>query len=385
MPQSKKLSIVILIMGFLFLTACSFPALGAPTEPSIDPVLTDAARTIEARLTSEAGGSQPTATLGWAEYSPTPPLDETLAPPVDTAIPEETPPPTAENHCEDSAHFVSDVNYPDGTKVEAGVEFTKTWRLQNTGTCTWNTDYAIVFDRGDAMEGPPSASLTGEPVPPQGEVEVSVGMKSPDGPGTYQGYWRLRNQAGLKFGTGENGDKDFWVKITVGTPSGIAYDFIAQASKATWVSSGGDGQVPLNFGGADGDPNGVAKLKQDIKLENRAEAGRTLITHPKHVDHGSIYGTFPEYTVKSGDHFKSKIGFLEDCGEGDVLFQLWYQEEQVQNKLAEWPDSCDGSLVFVDTDLSNIVGKKVQFVLVVSANGSPEDDLAIWGSTRIER
>jgi len=57
MPQSKKLSIVILIMGFLFLTACSFPALGAPTEPSIDPVLTDAARTIEARLTSEDNGS----------------------------------------------------------------------------------------------------------------------------------------------------------------------------------------------------------------------------------------------------------------------------------------------------------------------------------------
>ena len=136
MPQSKIFSLVILIMGFLVLTACSFPALGAPKEPSIDPVLTDAARTIEARLTSEAGGSQPTATLGWAEYSPTPPLDETPAPPVDTAIPEVTSPPTAENLCEDSAHFVSDVNYPDGTKVEAGVEFTKTWRLQNTGTCT---------------------------------------------------------------------------------------------------------------------------------------------------------------------------------------------------------------------------------------------------------
>jgi hypothetical protein len=354
MPQLQKHSCVILILGFLFLTACSFPALMAPTEPSIDPVLTDAARTIEARLTSEAGGSQPTATLGWAEYSPTPPLDETPAPPADTANPEETTPPTAEDPCEDKAHFVNDVNYPDGTEVEAGVEFTKTWRLQNTGTCTWNTDYAIVFERGDAMEGPPSAPLTAEPVPPQGEVEVSVVLKSPDAPDTYQGYWRLRNQAGLKFGTGENGDKDFWVKITVGTTSGIAYDFIAQASKATWVSSGGDGQVTLNFGGADGDPNGVAKLKQDIKLENRAEAGRTLITHPKHVDHGSIYGTFPEYMVQNGDHFKSKLGFLEDCGQGDVLF------------------------------LSNLEGKKVQFVLVVSANGSPVDDMAIWGSTRIE-
>ena len=141
----------------------------------------------------------------------------------------------------------------------------------------------------------------------------------------------------------------------------------------------------LNFGGDDGDPNGVAKLKQDIKLENSAEVGRTLITHPKHVDHGSIYGTFPEYTVHSEDHFKSRLGFLEDCGEGRVVFQLWYQQGEAQTKLAEWSDSCDGSLVVVDTDLSNLVGKKVQFVLVVSADGSPVDDMAIWGSTRIER
>jgi hypothetical protein len=385
MPPTHKKTNRILILSFFCLAACSFPALGAPTEPSIDPVLTDAARTIEARLTSEAGGSQPTATLGWAEYSPTPLLNETPVPPDTTVIPEETIPPTTESSCEDRAHFVSDVSYPDGTEVEAGIEFTKTWRLQNTGTCTWTSDYAIVFERGDSMEGSPSAPLTEDPVLPQGEVDVSVVLKSPDATGTYQGYWQLRDKGGLKFGTGENGEKDFWVKITIGEPSGIAYDFIAQASKAVWVSSGGEGQATLNFGGADGDPNGVAKLKQDIKLENNSKAGVTLITHPKHVDHGSIYGTFPEYAVQNGDHFKSKLGFLDDCGEGDVLFQLWYQVDQVQNKLAEWSDSCDGSLVIVDTDLSNIVGEKVQFVLVVSANGSPVDDLAIWGSTRIER
>jgi hypothetical protein len=277
------------------------------------------------------------------------------------------------------------VNYPDGAEIEAGVEFTKTWRLQNTGTCTWNAEYAIVFERGDALGGPASKSLTTEPVPPQAEVDVSVSLIASNTPGTYQGYWRLRDPSGQKFGTGENRDKDFWVKINVGTVSGIAYDFIAQASKATWIGGGGGGEVILNFSGDDGDPNGVAKLKQDITLENHAEAGRTLITHPKHVDFGSIYGTYPEYTVQSGDHFKSRLGFLENCGEGQVVFQLWYQEGDAQTKLAEWSDSCDGSLVSVDTDLSNLAGKKVQFVLVVSADGSPVDDLTIWGSTRIER
>jgi hypothetical protein len=312
-------------------------------------------------------------------------LNETPAPVPDTAIPDEATQTPTQSSCEDKAHFVTDVNYPDGTEIQAGEEFTKTWRLQNTGTCTWNDGYAVVFERGDALGGPASKSLTNDPVPPQAEVEVSVALKAPDASGIYQGYWRLRDAAGQKFGTGEDGDKDFWVKVSVGTTSGVTYDFIAQASKATWVSGGGGGEVILNFGGDDGDPNGVAKLKQDIKLENRTEVGRTLVTHPKHVDYGSVYGTFPEYTVQSDDHFKSRLGFLEDCGEGRVVFQLWYQQGEAQTKLAEWSDSCDGSLVVVDTDLSNLVGKKVQFVLVVSADGSPVDDMAIWGSTRIER
>jgi hypothetical protein len=383
--QTQILLIVSLVLVFLTLVGCSFPGLSGPTDPSIDPVLTDAARTIVARLTSDASEPEPSATLGWAQYSPTPPLNETPAPAPDTAIPSDTAPVPTQGSCEDKAHFITDVNYPDGTEIEAGAEFTKTWRLQNTGTCTWDPGYAVVFERGDALGGPASKALTTEPIPPQAEVEVSVTLVAPDAPGSYQGYWRLRDPAGQKFGTGESGDKDFWVKINVGTISGVAYDFIAQASKATWVSGGGGGEVMLNFGGDDGDPNGVAKLKQDIKLENNAQVGRTLVTHPKHVDHGNIYGTFPAYTVQSGDHFKSRLGFLENCGEGQVVFQLWYQQGEAQTKLAEWSDSCDRNLVVVDKDLSNLAGEKVQFVLVVSADGSPVDDLVIWGSTRIER
>jgi hypothetical protein len=38
----------------------------------------------------------------------------------------------------------------------------------------------------------------------------------------------------------------------------------------------------------------------------------------------------------------------------------------------------------VEVDLSSLKGKQVQFVLIVLADGSPEDDLVIWGSPRIE-
>lgn len=385
MLNSKQCLTGILLLACCLLAGCNFPAFSNPTEPSIDPVLTDAAKTIAVRLTSEARDPLPTATLGWAEYSPTPPLNETAVIPAETVIPGETPQPTTTAPCDDKAHFVADVNYPDGTQVEPGVEFIKTWRLLNTGTCTWNESYAIVFERGDAMGASASLQLTSVPIPPQGEVDISVNFKAPEADGIYQGYWRLRNPAGVKFGTGEQGDKEFWVKINVGIEPGVGYDFIAQASKASWVSSGGGNDVSLNFGGDDHDPNGVAKLKQDITLENHSEAGVTLVMHPMHVDNGKITGTFPEYTVRSGDLFKSRLGFLEDCGIGKVIFQLWYRQGDSQNLLAEWMDACDGNLVSVETDLSSLVGKKVQFMLVVLADGTPMYDMAIWGSPRIER
>jgi len=163
------------------------------------------------------------------------------------------------------------------------------------------------------------------------------------------------------------------------------YDFVAQASSATWVSSGGGSEVNLTFGGEDDDPNGVAKLKGNFILENGADAGKTLVVHPRHTDDGEVAGTFSEYTVQEGNRFKAKLGFLEDCGSGRVIYQLWVKQGDSLSMLQEWEKSCTGQLLNVDVDLSSLKGKKVQFVLVVLADGSPADDLAIWGSARIVR
>jgi hypothetical protein len=194
----------------------------------------------------------------------------------------------------------------------------------------------------------------------------------------------LRNPDGQVFGLGENRDKDFWVKIQVGTGQAYTYDFLVQAPDATWLSSGGGSEAPLAFGGAEDDPNGVAKLKEDFTLENGKRAGVTLVMGPRQTEDGKVSGTFPEYTVLQDDRFKAKLGFMERCGSGQVLYQLWYKESSSLIMLQEWRKECNGDLDLVEVDLSGLQGKKVQFVLVVLADGSPEDDLAIWGSPRIE-
>jgi hypothetical protein len=111
--------------------------------------------------------------------------------------------------------FITDVNYPDGVDLSPGEAFKKTWRLKNIGSCTWTSGYSLVFDQGDAMNGPASKQLASGDVEPGETVDVSVDLQAPEEAGTYQGFWKLRNPNGQVFGTGEEGSKAFWVKIDV--------------------------------------------------------------------------------------------------------------------------------------------------------------------------
>ena len=102
--------------------------------------------------------------------------------------------------CRDDAEFISDVTVPDGTPFAPNTFFQKTWRLRNTGNCTWDASYRLTFLSGDRMFGPRSAPMD-EPVQPGEEVEVSVMLIAPESAGTYQGQWQLFAPDGTPFGT----------------------------------------------------------------------------------------------------------------------------------------------------------------------------------------
>jgi hypothetical protein len=381
MRSANRFQLVIpIILLMLMAIACNFPQEGTPTPSGPDLLKTYAAETIQAQLTLVATGLQPTVTPGQSEATATQITENTFTP-----SPEFTATPSATQGVCERADFEEDVNYPDNSVLDPGEEFTKTWRLENTGTCTWNSSYAIVFDEGDAMSGPAASPLTSSSVAPGEMVDVSVDLVAPETPGTYQGYWMLRNPAGQEFGLGEDGDKNFWVKIKIEPQTGITYDFNVQAKSAAWIGSGGGSAVEVPFDGDEEDPDGVAKLKNDFVLENGSLSGWALVTGPKKTNEGRITGTFPKYTIEDNDHFRAKLGFQEKCQDGQVTLQFSIKEGNTVQKLGEWEKSCDGVLNHVEIDLSAHSGKEVQFVLDVLADGSPEDDLIVWGSARIER
>ncbi|NUQ86632.1 MAG: hypothetical protein HUU11_18185 [Anaerolineales bacterium] len=109
--------------------------------------------------------------------------------------------------CNNSA-YVADVTIPDDTVVTPGQALTKTWKLQNTGSCAWTPTYKVSFVSGNAMGG--TATPIGVTVQPGQSGDISVSLKAPATAGDAIGYWILTNDSNQNFGT------SFYIKIKVG-------------------------------------------------------------------------------------------------------------------------------------------------------------------------
>jgi Ig-like domain from next to BRCA1 gene len=114
-----------------------------------------------------------------------------------------------------TAGFIADVTVPDGASFQPGAAFVKTWRLKNTGNCTWTRAYSLAYVSGDPLGA--TFSMAMPFVSPSQQVNLSLDMNAPTTPGHYRGYWMLKDAHGVKFGLGLYGSSPFWVDINVGS------------------------------------------------------------------------------------------------------------------------------------------------------------------------
>ncbi len=105
----------------------------------------------------------------------------------------------APSTCVNNSVFVVDVTIPDKTVLAAGQVFIKTWRVKNTGTCTWGTDEELVFVRGEPMTTTKTIAIPA--TAPGATLDLSIAMTAPAAPGTHIADWRMRNHGGAIFGT----------------------------------------------------------------------------------------------------------------------------------------------------------------------------------------
>lgn len=108
-------------------------------------------------------------------------------------------------------YFVADVTVPDGTKMQPGATFTKTWRIKNSGNTTWGPGYEIVY-----VDGTPMNEVSKAVVPvtaPNATADISVNLKAPLDPGSYNEDFKLRDATGQLFGA------KLWFQIAVVNPA----------------------------------------------------------------------------------------------------------------------------------------------------------------------
>jgi hypothetical protein len=93
----------------------------------------------------------------------------------------------------DDSLFEGDITYPDGTVVEKGTEFTKVWRIRNTGTVPWQGRYLTRLN-DTPCQAPERVAI--RPVQPGESVDISVRVRAATSPGRCKIYWKMTNQAG---------------------------------------------------------------------------------------------------------------------------------------------------------------------------------------------
>ncbi len=251
----RKILALVTILLAVLLTGCNLSAAEEQAAPSPEALFTSAAQTAEAMGQQRFGltPSPPAAEAmiaTAAAVTPTfteaaPPITTTVAAPalpVDpgaapTAVPTDAAAPgSAAATGGDKAEYVADVTIPDGTGFYPGETFEKTWRIANTGTTTWSSDYELVFVDGDLLGAPDAVSIPNE-VKPGEKVEITVQMTAPEQNKSFVSYWKMRTPDGKLFGFGSTGTEAIWVKITVSDDgSGSATESAGSGGVITGVS-----------------------------------------------------------------------------------------------------------------------------------------------------
>lgn len=233
--KSLRPTVLTILTAALFLASCTLGATPAPTvdvnaintaavatamgqlaaqftqtalvAPTSTPAVTNTAMSLPTFAQATNGSAVPTTAGGLPTVSfnstPTTPLPGFTALPTAGAVGQ----PTAAlgDACDNNA-FEGDVTIPDGTVVEGGTNFQKVWAIRNTGTCTWDDGYTLVYIAGSPNNLDPYNYQFGQGGDDDfvagGEgINIGLNLTAPCDPGTYEGHWRMRNDRGSYFGT----------------------------------------------------------------------------------------------------------------------------------------------------------------------------------------
>lgn len=107
------------------------------------------------------------------------------------------------------AAFEGDVTVPDGTAIEPGARFIKTWNVRNSGAEAWPSGAKLVHVANEDLSVESGRGVDVVPLDAGSIAPLSVEMVAPDVSGRVRSTWRLQTVDGRYFGT------KMWCEINV--------------------------------------------------------------------------------------------------------------------------------------------------------------------------
>jgi next-to-BRCA1 protein 1 len=102
------------------------------------------------------------------------------------------------------------VNFPDDTIVQPGDRISKTWLVENNGTCNWDAGYRLRFAGGAPLGTEAERALY--PALAGTQANLQINFIAPEAPGTYRSEWRAYDPSGAIFGDA------LYIQISVQSP-----------------------------------------------------------------------------------------------------------------------------------------------------------------------
>lgn len=103
---------------------------------------------------------------------------------------------------------------PDGTNIQPGQTFQKTWTLKNGGTRTWDKGFVLVrtsSSPNNEILGSPEQIPLSKEVKPGETIQIGVDLVAPKQNGQYTVFYQLQDETGSQVPNSQ-----IWVTITVG-------------------------------------------------------------------------------------------------------------------------------------------------------------------------
>jgi hypothetical protein len=205
--------LILLVITLGIITACSQSSSASDIQITSE----DPSNVASAIITITSVPDTPSATATQIP-SPTPSPTEDVLPSATPTIQDSATP--TQPSCINVAEFEKHLSISEGSILKSNNMYAKVWRVKNIGTCTWTTDYKLVFINGDENLNQTDIPLP-EEVPPGETVELKVNFATPEEGNTYIANWMLASETGMIFGVGPLADQALVLNFVIKPKSGL--------------------------------------------------------------------------------------------------------------------------------------------------------------------